>query len=70
MPENPVSTNHRPFLPSMSTLKKSLALLAGASLVLIGFTSCESGSNKNVKSGFGRNTTTSQIMGQHRKLSR
>ena len=52
----------------MSTLMKSLSLLAGASLILLGFTSCESGSN--VKSGFGRNTTTSQIMGQHRHLTR
>lgn len=57
----------------MTNLKTSLAILAGAALVLVGFTSCESSgsssSGNKVKSGFGRNTTTSQIMGQHRRAS-
>lgn len=53
----------------MSTFKKSLALLAAAAFVLLGFTGCESSSGGKVKSGFGRNTTTSQIMGSHRSLS-
>jgi len=58
----------------MSSVKKSLALFAGAALVLVGLPSCESSgsssSGNKVKSGFGRNTTTSQIMGQHRRASR